>query len=139
MAAFRQILRDLLRSLKGFESLSHKEAQERSIQFLVQNLSSAQRKQYESHGYFDVIGGDTGKRYRIWHGCQLNVEQLHQNGKRVRLCFLPTGGLPVGDIMLGQKIALELFESEATKVAKGALTWDPIFEEELRLRRQRCR
>ena len=50
---------------RGWELLSHKEAQERSIQFLVQNLSSAQRKQYKRHGYFDVIGGDTGKRYRI--------------------------------------------------------------------------
>ena len=58
-----------------------------------------------------MIGGDTGKRYRIHHGYQMNVEQLDQNGRRTRLlCFMPRGGLPVGDIMLAQKIALELFE-----------------------------
>jgi hypothetical protein len=139
MEGLRQILRDLLRSLKGFRSLSHEEAKQRANQFLMQNLSPAQRQQYEKHGYFDVTGGDTGTHYRIWHGNQLNVEQIHQDGKRVRLCFMPRGGLPVGDIMLAQKLALELFESEATRVAKGSLTWDPIFEDELRLRRQRCR
>jgi hypothetical protein len=137
MAAFRQILRDLLRSLEGFGPLSHKEAQERSIQFLAQNLSSAQRKQYATHGYFDVTGGDTGKHYRIWHGCQLNVEQLHQNGKHVRLCFVPRGGLPVGDIMLAQKIALELFESEAVEVANGSFAWDDTFEGAMRSTRRR--
>jgi hypothetical protein len=29
------------------------------------------------------------------------------------LCFMPRGELPVGDIMLAQKMAPELFESEA--------------------------
>jgi hypothetical protein len=55
------------------------------------------------------------------------------------LCFMPRGGLPVGDIMLAQKTALELFESDAVRVATGSLAWDPIFENELRVRRQRRR
>jgi hypothetical protein len=137
MEGLRQILRDLLRSREVLGLRSRKEAQERANQFLMQNLSPAQRKQYAKHGYFDVTGGDTGKRYRIWHGYQLNVEQLHQNGKRVRLCFLPTGGLPVGDIMLAQKIALELFESEALEVVNGSLAWDQTFEGAMRSSR-RC-
>jgi len=33
------------------------------------------------------------------------------------LCFMPEGDLVVGDMMLAQKLALELFESEALKVA----------------------
>jgi hypothetical protein len=70
----------------------------------------------------------------------MNVEQLDQNGRRTRLlCFMPRGGLPVGDIMLAQKTALELFETDAVRVATGSLAWDPIFEEELRSRRQRRR
>ena len=137
MAAFRQIVRDLLRSLEAFGHLSHKEAQERANQFLMQNLSPAQRQQYKRHAYFDVIGGDTGKRYRIWHGSQLNVEQLDPNGKHVRLCFVPRGGLPVGDIMLAQKLALEFFESEAVEVANGPLAWDHTFEGAMRSTRRR--
>ena len=136
MEGLRQILRDLLRSRELFRLHSHKEAQERANKFLMQNLSPAQRQQYKKHGYFDVTGGDTGKHYRIWHGNQLNVEQIHQNGKHVRLCFMPRGGLPVGDIMLAQKIALELFESEALDVANGSLAWDQTFEGAMRSSRR---
>jgi len=141
MSGLRQTVRGLLRSLSGMPGrISHREAHERGIQFLTQNLSPTQREQYERHGYFDVIGGETTKRYRIHHGNQMNVEQLDQNGRRTRLlCFMPRGGLPVGDIMLAQKTALELFESDAVRVATGSLAWDPIFENELRVRRQRRR
>jgi hypothetical protein len=131
MPGLRQSVRDLWRSLSAGALPAH----ERGIEFLTQNLSPAQRQQYERHGYFDVIGGETGKRYRIHHGYQMNVEQLDQDGRRARLlCFMPRGGLPVGDIMLAQKIALELFESDTISVANGSLAWDHI-EEEMRLRR----
>ena len=61
-----------------------------------------------------ISGGDTGRRYRILRGCQLNVEELDPGGRRKRLlCFLPEGRVPVGDIMLAQKIALELFSRSA--------------------------
>jgi hypothetical protein len=33
------------------------------------------------------------------------------------LCFLPIGDLPIGDVMLAQKIALETSESSALTVA----------------------
>ena len=140
MAAFRQTVGDLLRSLRAFRLLSHNYAQERANHFLMQNLSPAQRQQYERHAYFDVIGGDTGKRYRIRRGYQMNVEQLDQNGRRIQLlCFMPKGGLPISDIMLAQKIALELFESEAVRIANGIPPWDDILEAEIRLRRRiRC-
>jgi hypothetical protein len=95
--------------------------QHRSIQLLKENLSAAQRQQYERHCHFDVIGGSTGTRYRIRQGYQMNVEQLDRRGKRVRmLCFMPEGRLGVGDIMLAQKLALELFEDEAIKAANKA-------------------
>ena len=59
----------------------------------------AERPQQVSYGL------DTGKCYRIRHGYQMNVEELGQNGRRIKLlCFMPIGGLPVGDIMLAQKI-----------------------------------
>jgi hypothetical protein len=132
MAGLRQSVRDLWRSLSAGALHAH----ERDTEFLTQNLSPAQRRQHERHAYFDVIGGDTGKRYRIHHGYQMNVEQFDQNGRRARLlCFMPRGGLPVGDIMLAQKMALELFESDTISVANGSLAWDHI-EEEMRLRRR---
>lgn len=85
---------------------------------LQENLSASQRQDYEAHGYFYVIGGKTGCRYRIRHGHMLNVEQLGPKGQRVaRLCFLPKGDLPAGDVLLAQKLALELFETEALRVA----------------------
>jgi hypothetical protein len=102
-----------------------RQAQERGFQLLTRNLSPAQRQQFARYNYFDVIGGDTGVRYRIRHGHLLNVERLDEKGRRERLiCFGPQGQLPVGDIMLAQKIALELFESEATRVANASPPWE---------------
>ena len=104
------------RGLQG--RVLYREAQARSIQRVTDNLSPAQRVQYEQLGYFEVIGGTTGTRYRIRRDYQMNVEQLDAKGKRARmLCFMPEGQLAVGDIMLAQKLALELFEHEAINVA----------------------
>ena len=97
-------------------------ARHRSIEVLKENLSAAQRRQYERYHYFDVIGGSTGTRYRIRHGYQMNVQQFDRRGQRLRmLCFMPKGRLGVGDIMLAQKLALELFEDEAIKTANKTL------------------
>jgi hypothetical protein len=98
--------------------IGSRRAQERGIRLLMENLSAAQRKQYEKYGYFDVNGGKTGKRYRIRHGRQMNIEQLDRNGRRVcGWCFFPQGSLVAGDIMLAQKAALELFEADALRIA----------------------
>ena len=82
------------------------------------NLTPAQLQQYEEHSYFDVIGGQTGHRYRIRHGKIMNIDELDANGSRIsKRCLFPVGNLVVGDIMLAQKIALELFETEALAIA----------------------
>ena len=99
-------------------------ARAHSIALLKENLSPTQRHQYETQGYFEVIGGQTGKRYRISHGRQMNVEELDNIGRRVRLlCFTTGGGLAVGDVMLTQKMGLELFESETLRVANIVAPW----------------
>jgi hypothetical protein len=80
-----------------------------------------------------VIGCVTGRRYRIRHGCVMNVEHLDDIGRRVRaLCFMPEGGLAVGDIMLAQKIALELFETEAIWIANKSPALDLFLDLEPR-------
>jgi hypothetical protein len=93
-------------------------AKQRAMGLLRQHLSPAQREQLDRDAFFDVIGGTTGKHYRVRRCYQMNVDELDANGRRVRaLCFLPAGRLPIGDIMLAQKLALELFEMEALKAA----------------------
>lgn len=112
----------------------------RGYQLLIDNLSRAQRDQYLTYRYFDVVGGDTGKRYRIRHGYQMNVEELDQKGRRRRLlCFLPAARLPVGDVMLAQKIALELFELDALQVAHHSPVWDDVSAWEARFPRGSAR
>jgi hypothetical protein len=90
----------------------------RGIRLLRQNLSPVQLRQYNLYGYFEVTGGQTGRRYRIKHGFQMNVEHLDAKGRPLcELCFMPEGGLVIGDVMLAQKLALELFERDALKAA----------------------
>jgi hypothetical protein len=94
------------------------EANERGMKLLRENLTPAQLKQYERERHFDVKGGDTGATYRIHHGRQMNIRQLGKGGKvECGWCFLPQGGLVAGDVMLAQKTALELYETEALKIA----------------------
>jgi hypothetical protein len=93
-------------------------AEERGIRLLMENLSPAQLEQYRQHQWFDVIGGKTGRRYRIRYGRSMNIDQLDRKGRRVcGWCFFPEGRLVPGDVMLAQKLALELFEAEALEVA----------------------
>jgi len=83
---------------------------------LKSNLTPEQVNQLHRTRAFDVIGGATGRRYRIRHGIIFNVDLLSEQ-RVVSLCFRPRGDLPLGDIMLAQKNALELFELEALKIA----------------------
>jgi hypothetical protein len=88
---------------------------------LRQWLSPVQRAQFAEKGYFEVVGGDTGKRYRIYAGAATNVCKVDENGHlTLGLCFLPMGELPIGDVMLSQKIALESSESRALAVARSS-------------------
>ncbi len=114
----REQLAGSLAFLRAVGDIGSKRAQERGLRLLKENLSPAQRQQYERHSFFDVVGGSTGKRYRIRHGRQMNIEQLDKNGRRVcGWCFFPQGSLVAGDIMLAQKLALELYEAEALRIA----------------------
>jgi hypothetical protein len=116
MLGLGQWLRYLLR--RAFEEPSA--AHLRGMELLKENLSTVQRQQLESLKYFEVIGSDTGALYRINFGHQMNVHVFDNCGNCTYLCFGPRGQLPTGDTMLAQKIALELFETEALLVANLA-------------------
>ncbi len=114
LTGFRRWWNDFVNSPLVFGPLP----EQRAIQLLKQNLSPLQLQQYEWDRSFEVIGGRTGLRYRIRHDYQMNVERLDAAGSRTHLlCFMPKGGLAIGDILLAQKLALELFEDEAIRVA----------------------
>jgi hypothetical protein len=76
-------------------------------------LSPVQLAQFDEHRYFDVVGCNTAKRYRINYGTAANVHELDGVG----WCFAPSARLVPGDLMLAQKIALETNENAALSVA----------------------
>ena len=106
-------LRELYRCFVGENT-----PEARGRRLLCEWLSSEQRSQFEQHQYFDVVGCDTGKRYRIHYGTAANVHEINETGvPGMGWCFLPSGYLVPGDVMLAQKIALETNEAAALAVA----------------------
>jgi hypothetical protein len=102
----------------GFDGSADPEVEARGLALLKENLTPMQRAMYDKHTYFEVIGSHSGKTYRIRHGRQMNIDELGKDGTKVMgWCFLPSGGLCAGDVMLGQKIAIECDERAALKVA----------------------
>jgi hypothetical protein len=94
------------------------QAQQKALALLRLWLSPEQAAQYNSKEHFDVVGSDTGTRYRIRHGQMTNIDQLDSAGEKVcSWCFVPEGNLAAGDCMLAQKIALETFETKVLAIA----------------------
>jgi len=90
----------------------------RGVNLLREWLSPEQRAQFDAKRYFDVIGCDSGKRYRIHYGDITNVQEIGDDDQpSVGWCFLPEGRLVAGDVMLAQKIALETYEYSTLAVA----------------------
>jgi hypothetical protein len=93
----------------------------RGEELLREWLTPSQARQYLSHNSFDVVGCDTGRRYRIHRGRVMNIAELDTRGNVARQwCVVPQGALAIGDIMLAQKIALERREIEALTIARGS-------------------
>jgi hypothetical protein len=92
----------------------------RSLRLLREWLSPAQQEQFARKGYFEVVGSDSGKWYRIHAGASVNVCEVDERGRPQKgLCFMPIGALPIGDVMLAQKIALETCEREVRAMARS--------------------
>ena len=81
-------------------------------------LSERQLAQFDAFNFFDVVGCNAGRHYRIYYATAANVEELDKGGHPLmRYCFVPTGDLVPGDVMLAQKIALETDELAALELA----------------------
>ena len=95
------------------------EVEERSLRLLRSWLSPRQAQQWDALREFEVVGSHTETRYRIRRGRAMNVHELDQAGNIVaQWCFAPKGDLPMGDVLLAQKIALETMERDALKKAR---------------------
>ena len=99
----------------------------RGISLLREWLSPEQKAQFDAFRHFDVIGCDSGKRYRIRHGTGTNVHEIDDaGGPIIGWCFVPSEPLVAGDVMLAQKIALETNERGALAVANRFTVGDRI-------------
>ena len=106
-----QALRERLKTIEDIQ-----EARGKAL--LREWLSPEQKAQFDASKCFDVVGCDSGRRYRISHGTGTNVHEIDDAGRPVMgWCFVPSGHLVAGDVMLAQKIALETNERAALAVA----------------------
>ena len=124
LPATRRLRCEALRELyRSYRSENTREA--RGLRLLREWLSPCQREQFDAQGHFDVIGCDSGKKYRIHCGTAMNVHEIDEAGRvKLGLCFVPKGSLVTGDVMLAQKIALETFERRALAVVNRCLIVD---------------
>lgn len=104
--------------LQGRELLESR-ANMRARRLLLRHLDPVQRKQYRKECSF-IVQAPSGNRYHIKRGRAGNVYQIEAGGRPVyqRLCALPDDrSLPLPDIMLAQKLALEANEEGFHRVA----------------------
>jgi len=100
------------------------EAEDQAQELFRSWLSPNQRTQYERYGHFEVVGSNSGRRYRIGKGFVFNVHELDAFGLVARSWCFTIEGVATGDVNLAQKIALETFESEALAVAnRKGMVW----------------
>jgi hypothetical protein len=95
-------------------------AEEKGLSLLRSWLTREQDEQWSRDNAFDVVGCDTGTRYRITDSTSMNIIELDKDGHGVRRwCFTPVGPVVKGDVLLAQKIALETMENRARDVANN--------------------
>ena len=92
-------------------------AVQRAETMLHENLRPGQRRMLRQHSRF-YVRSQLGNRYEIQRGHHGNVFKVDSKGKRTEsLCVYPTGGLPEGDVMLGQMLHLQYNEEAFRKTA----------------------
>jgi hypothetical protein len=107
-----------LQALRERHQNLFRDREARGIKLLREWLTPEQRAQFDAKRYFDVVGCDSGRRYRIHYGSATNVHEIDIEGRSINgRCFVPSGPLVPGDVMLAQKIALETNEFGALAVA----------------------
>jgi hypothetical protein len=109
-----------MNALRALRQFFHdiQDARTRGKHLLRANLTAVQLRELDALNYFEVTGGASGTSYRIHNSANINVDELDEQRKVVcKWCFGPEGSLVRGDILLAQKLALELFECDTLAVA----------------------
>ena len=140
MKPFRSRRRGLgelrLEALRELYRISERERtpEARGCQLLRSWLSPGQLETFDKDGYLDVVGSATGGTYRIYYSGLSNIRKLNDAGDPVEgLCFVPAAALPIGDVVLAQKIVLENDEPRALAIAnRFPSTSRPIQPQDLR-------
>jgi hypothetical protein len=94
-----------------------KERNAKAVALLRDALSIEQREDFDNHNYFYVIGGESGKRFRIDNGRAGNVKLLEGDRIMQSLCAHPAMRCPNEDTMLVQMIMLEHMENQFVDTA----------------------
>jgi hypothetical protein len=117
-----------------YRSFLHENSPEgRGQALLRQCLTPDQRKSFADKGYLEVTGCHSGKRYRIYYATLSNIRLLDDNVMPcVGLCLVPVQTLPLGDVLLAQKIALETDERAALAAAYSFPTTSRPLQRSLR-------
>ena len=98
----------------------------RGTTLLREWLSPMQRAQFDASKFFDVVGCDSERCYRIHYGGMTNVHEIDGAGQPVTgWCFVPLGHLVAGEVMLAQILALETNEQATLGVARTRSTRTP--------------
>ncbi len=101
------------------EREAHDTARARAEELLQRHLAPEQRRTLAEHRWFDVVAA-SGARYRIHRGRSHNVRRLDAGGREVRsYCAYPRMLVPEGDVLLAQKLMLELAEDRFLAVANS--------------------
>lgn len=87
-------------------------------------LTPDQLAQLKELGYFEVVGSDTGKKYRINNAVNYNIDELEEIDGEVlrvtcRYCVIPDISVPIWDRMLAQKMWLEKDEEATLAIANA--------------------
>ncbi|TCU69298.1 hypothetical protein EDE08_10846 [Bradyrhizobium sp. R2.2-H] len=119
-----------LAALRELYRISERERppEARGRQLLRSWLPPGQLETFDKEGYLDVVGSATGRSYRIYYSTVSNIRELNDAGAPVEGgCFFPAAALPIGDVVLAQKIILEDDEPRALAIAnRFASTSRPI-------------
>ena len=94
-------------------------AEKRALELLVSALTPEQAACYQERSYFDLKCGETF--YRIRKGSVRNIEVIKNNRTVKVLCAHPRENLPVHDMVLAQKLALEADEQAFLRVANVSM------------------
>lgn len=116
-----EFVRIVNRSREEMEELwlEQKVAERRSWEYLLEWLTSKQLEQWQQRNWFDVVGNVTGAVYTIEPPRSFNIVQWCHCGNYpfLRICVVPKRRLPPGDVLVTQKLGLELDEEETYRVA----------------------